>query len=425
MSTIYALATPPGRAGLAVIRMSGPDAFAAAERLSGPLPRPRHAALRRLTRCDGETLDEAIVLRFAEGESYTGEAVVELHCHGSPAVVEAVLDALSAQDLLRPAEAGEFTKRALVNGRMDLAQVEGLADLLAAETEVQRRQAWKLYGSDASRMVQGWQADLRRALALLEATIDFSDQDVPNDVSEEVRSLVDGVRAAIEAEIAGSSIAERTRNGFEVAIVGPPNSGKSTLINHLSRRDVALTSEIAGTTRDVLEVRMDIRGLPVTILDTAGLRRTSDGLEQMGINRALERVEKADMRLILVDKPGDPPAIEPRDDDMVFVARCDRYENTRGVSGRTGQGVGELLDAVHGRLSRSVEEARSFSRKRHLHSLEAAHRHLATSCELPDVEVEVQAAMIWQAVEAVGRLTGRVGIEDVLDDIFGEFCIGK
>ncbi|WP_373050624.1 tRNA uridine-5-carboxymethylaminomethyl(34) synthesis GTPase MnmE, partial [Thalassovita aquimarina] len=301
MDTIFALATAHGKAGVAVIRVSGPLAHSAGERLAGMLPDPRKAGLRLLRDGQGVRLDEALVLTFPDKSSFTGEAVVELQLHGSVAVVASVLRELGNMDGLRQAEPGEFTRRALENGRLDLAQVEGLADLIEAETEAQRRQALRVLSGDLGNRAEEWRRDLIRAASLLEATIDFADEDIPVDVSPEVNELLDRVIASLSKEIAGVSAAERVRTGFEVAIVGAPNVGKSTLLNALAGRDAAITSEYAGTTRDVIEVRMDLAGLPVTLLDTAGLRETQDKVEEIGIKRARERAGLADLRVFLVE----------------------------------------------------------------------------------------------------------------------------
>ena len=427
MDTIYALATARGRSGLAVVRISGPGAFAAGLALCGSLPAARVAGLRRLT-WGGELLDEALVLSFAEGASFTGEAVVELHCHGGPAVVGAVLRALSAQPGLRLAEPGEFTRRALENGVLDLAQVEGLADLIDAETEAQRKQAVRVLSGSVGQKVEGWRRDLIRAGALLEATIDFADEDVPVDVSPEVLVLIDGLMADLGREAAGVSAAERIRDGFEVAIVGAPNAGKSTLLNQLAGREAAITSEIAGTTRDVIEVRMEIAGLPVTFLDTAGLRDTEDRLERAGIERALARAEAADLRLFLAD--GSALPLEPSGDDLVVIGKSDTISGASGlaVSGKTGAGVPELMARIGEILDARVGSAGALVRERHRVAVTTAIAALAESrAEVvrPDSRVELAAEHLRQAVRALDALVGRVDVDDLLGEIFASFCIGK
>lgn len=427
MDTIYALATARGRSGLAVVRISGPAASAAGLALCGSLPAARVAGLRRLT-WGGELLDEALVLAFAEGASFTGEAVVELHCHGGPAVVGAVLRALSAQPGLRLAEPGEFTRRALENGVLDLAQVEGLADLIDAETEAQRRQAVRVLSGSVGLKVDGWRRDLIRAGALLEATIDFADEDVPVDVSPEVLALIDGLMADLGREAAGVAAAERIRDGFEVAIVGAPNAGKSTLLNQLAGREAAITSEIAGTTRDVIEVRMEIAGLPVTFLDTAGLRDTEDRLERAGIERALARAEAADLRLFLAD--GSLLPLEPTGDDLVVLGKADTRSGLTGlaVSGKTGEGVAELMALIGEILSDRVGSAGALVRERHRVAVTTAIAALAESrAEVvrPDSRVELAAEHLRQAVRALDALVGRVDVDDLLGEIFASFCIGK
>ncbi len=428
MDTIYALATARGRSGLAVVRVSGPAASADGLALCGSLPAARVAGLRRLS-WGGELLDEALVLSFAEGSSFTGEAVVELHCHGGPAVVGAVLRALASQPGLRLAEPGEFTRRALENGVLDLAQVEGLADLIDAETEAQRRQAVRVLSGSVGQKVDGWRRDLIRAGALLEATIDFADEDVPVDVSPEVLALIDGLMADLGREAAGVTAAERIRDGFEVAIVGAPNAGKSTLLNQLAGREAAITSEIAGTTRDVIEVRMDIAGLPVTFLDTAGLRDTEDQLEQAGIDRAISRAEAADLRLFLTDGSV-VPGLEPTSDDLVVMGKSDTRSGSFGmaVSGKTGAGVPELMARIGEILGERVGSAGALVRERHRVAVTSAIGALAESrAEVvrPDSRVELAAEHLRQAVRALDALVGRVDVDDLLGEIFASFCIGK
>jgi tRNA modification GTPase len=428
MDTIYATATARGRAGLAVVRISGPQAFAATEALCGHLPARRRAGLRRLT-WSGDLLDEALVLTFAEGASFTGEAVVELQLHGGPAVVGAVLRALSEQSDLRLAEPGEFTRRALENGVLDLTQVEGLADLIDAETEAQRRQAVQVLSGSVGRRVEFWRRDLIRAGALLEATIDFADEDVPIDVAPEVLMLIDRLMADLGREAAGVTSAERIRDGFEVAIVGPPNVGKSTLLNRLAGREAAITSEIAGTTRDVIEVRMEVAGLPVTVLDTAGLRETEDRLEQAGIDRALARAEAADLRLFLTEQ-GTVSGLQPRDQDVVVVGKADTLSSVDGlaVSGLTGEGVAELMARIGEILQGRVAAAGALVRERHRIAVTSAIAALAEArAEVvrDDSRVELAAEHLRRAVRALDALVGRVDVDDLLGEIFASFCIGK
>jgi len=428
MDTIYATATARGRSGLAVVRVSGPAALAAGEALCSSLPTPRIAGLRRLT-WGGELLDEALVLCFAEGASFTGEAVVELQVHGGPAVIGAVLRALSEQPGLRLAEPGEFTRRALENGVLDLAQVEGLADLIDAETEAQRRQAVRVLSGSVGNRVEKWRRDLIRAGALLEATIDFADEDVPVDVSPEVLALIDGLTVELGREAAGVTAAELIRDGFEVAIVGAPNVGKSTLLNQLAGREAAITSEIAGTTRDVIEVRMEIAGLPVTFLDTAGLRETDDRLEQAGIDRALSRAEAADLRVFLT-LGGEALCLVPEGEDLVVSGKSDTIYGAIGlsVSGRTGDGVSELIAIIGEILQRRVASAGALVRERHRIAVTAAIAALVEArAEVVrgDSRVELAAEHLRRAVRSLDALVGRVDVDDLLGEIFASFCIGK
>lgn len=431
MDTVYALASGRGRAGIAVIRLSGPSAWPAVAELCGSLPSTRRASLRRL-RVGDVVLDEALVLLFAAGQSFTGEQSAELHVHGSIAVVAAVLAALSVRPGLRQAEAGEFTRRALENGNLDLAQVEGLADLIEAETEAQRRQALRVLSGAVGVRVEAWRRDLVRAAALLEATIDFADEDLPVDVLPEVRQLLLGVRADLEAEIRGFGASERIRDGFEVAIVGRPNAGKSTLLNALAGREAAITSEHAGTTRDVIEVRMDLSGLAVTLLDTAGLREARDPVEEIGVARALARAEQSDLRIFLLDGD-DVPMLAPRPGDITALGKCDLAGRPPiafdiRVSGTTGEGLTALTNLIADRLSGRVTGAATITRQRHRRAVERAVGGLRDVLDEVDGgsdRAEFAAEHLRGAIRGLDSLVGRVDVEDLLDDIFASFCIGK
>ncbi len=428
MDTIFALATSRGKAGIAVFRLSGTSAHQAAVILCGDLPPARIASVRKL-RWHGEVLDEALVLVFQKGASFTGEAMVELHVHGGVAVVALVMQALSTIEGLRLAEAGEFTRRALENGRLDLAQVEGLADLIDAETEAQQRQAMRVLSGAIGRKTEEWRRKLIRAAALIEATIDFADEDVPVDVGREVSALLNAVMADLRAEVLGSKVAERLRDGFEVAIVGPPNIGKSTLLNTLAGREAALTSARAGTTRDVIEVRMNLSGIPVTVLDTAGLRDSDDEIEQLGIERGLLRADLADLRVILVDRSQGIVALEPRQDDIVVFGKADlEGDGKDAVSGVTGKGIDLLIKRIVTVLEGRVSTSGVMTRARHRVALERAVVALESAVdELGRTEYrsELLAADLWAAVRGLDVLVGRVDVEDLLDEIFASFCIGK
>ena len=428
MDTVYALSTAQGKAGVAVIRISGSEALTAVERLCGDVPPFRMATLRVLRDRDGVRLDEALVLTFPRDGSFTGEEVVELQTHGSAAVVSSLLGELSKMDGLRPAEPGEFTRRALQNGRMDLSQVEGLADLIEAETEAQRRQALRVLSGDLGKRAEVWRQKLIRAAALLEATIDFADEDVPVDVGPEVRELVTEVTTSLSVEVKGVQSAERIRNGFEVAIIGAPNVGKSTLLNILAGRDAAITSEFAGTTRDVIEVRMDLGGLPVTLLDTAGLRETDDAVETIGIDRARQRAAQADLRVFLVEN-GTEPDFPIEDGDIVLNAKADLLEDKRGaVSGQTGYGVAALMDQISATLRERVAGVGVATRLRHQQAMERGLAALNSAMDLlprGEETADIAAEELRSAIRALDSLVGRIDIENVLDEIFASFCLGK
>ncbi len=424
--TIFALASAPGRAGVSVIRVSGPRSSEAVRSLCGDLPSPRRAALRRLHAEDGGFLDEALVLTFESGRSFTGEESAEFQVHGSIAVISAVLRGLGSMEGLRQAEPGEFTRRALENGRMDLTQVEALSDLIEAETEAQRSQALRILSGALGQVVSEWRAALIRAGALIEATIDFADEEVPTDVTPEVEALLDSVQTGLSRELAGLSAAERVRSGFEVAIVGPPNAGKSTLLNYLAGREAAITSDIAGTTRDVIEVRMEIAGLAVTLLDTAGLRETEDAVESLGVDLARRRALAADLRIHLVPS-GTAPLIKVASDDIVVTAKADHIGG-EGVSGLTGQGVPELLGMLGEKLSNRTATAGLAVRERHRVALSRGQDHLQAARGLlvqgPEM-YDLAAEDLRAASRVLSSLLGHVDVEDLLDEIFSSFCVGK
>lgn len=426
MSTIFALASAPGKAGVSIVRLSGPKAFAAAQSLCRNLPPARIAGLRQLTAKDGRVLDQAMVIQFPKPASFTGEDVVELHLHGSTAVVSSVLDELGSLDCIM-AEAGEFTRRALENEKLDLAEVEGLADLIDAETEVQRAQAFRVLSGALGELVEDWRRKLIRAASLIEATIDFADEDVPEDVTPEVSGLLENVQTELEKESAGVLVAERIRTGFEVAIIGAPNTGKSTLINSLAGREAAITSEVAGTTRDVIEVRMDMSGLPVTVLDTAGLRETEDAVEKIGIARALERAELADIRVVLCVDPSDT-GIPHRDGDIVLKAKSDEGTSVNGISGRTGFGVERLVQRLTDDLSNKAQQSGVSTRHRHKAAMTEASSTLAEARRLlqsGEDHYDMAADEIRVAIRRLESLIGRIDVESLLDQIFLSFCIGK
>jgi tRNA modification GTPase len=427
MDTIFAPATAAGRAGVAIIRVSGPAAFSAARGFGAQLKRARMLERVALRDSEGRVLDDALVVGFPGPRSYTGEDCVELHVHGGRATLQAVMGALASVAGLRLAQPGEFTRRAFENGKLALEAVEGLIDLIEADTEAQRLQAVRQMQGQLSRQVGLWRDQLVQALAILEAAMDFADEDLPPGLLADVEARVTGLRGSLFDELRGLSAARSVREGFEVAIVGPPNAGKSTLINAISRRDVALTSDVPGTTRDVIEVRVDLKGLPVVFLDTAGLRDTADPVEALGVSRGVARAEGADLRIRLV---GDPSEATVSDSGtIVRVAMADRFTAPveQSVSGLTGAGVDELLDEVHARLTDRLTEAGLVVQERHRaavaealdcldRALEGMRSHGAWDVICEDIRL---------GARALESLTGKVGVEEVLGAIFSRFCIGK
>jgi tRNA modification GTPase len=474
--TIYAPATAPGRAAIAIIRLSGPHAGAALKALAGALPPPRTARYVRLRDPDsGEGLDDGLALWFPGPRSATGEDVAELHLHGSRAVLFAVMAALRRRGL-RLAEPGEFTRRAFLNGKLDLTQAEAVADLAAAETEAQRRQALRQLDGALGTLYRGWGERLLRLLAHLEAAIDFPDEDLPPEIEIRVAAESAALADEIAAHLADGHRGERLRDGIAVAILGPPNAGKSSLLNQLARREVAITSPVAGTTRDVIEVAIDLAGYPVVLADTAGLRETADAIEREGLRRALARAKSAELRLFVFDasRPQDAEgaAAWPGPDTIVIankvdlltagenpspalrerVARPVRGEPGEGidngvaarpltptlsptggegvmsgalpVSALTGEGIPALIAALTARIAQIYDGAAPLlTRARHREALEEAAAALRRSLAagLPELRAE-DLRLAWRSL---GHITGRVDVEDLLDVIFADFCLGK
>lgn len=431
MDTIYAVSTAPGISGIAVVRVSGPDSHVLAANISGRLPPVRQLALRRLTDSEGEFIDRAMVACFPEGRSFTGEAMAEFHLHGSREVVKKVLRELGRSDGARLAMPGEFTRRAMQNGRLDLAQAEGLGDLIQAETREQLRQAARALEGALGKRVENWRKSLIHCASLLEASIDFADEEVPANVYPEVLEGLDSLIKDLVSEAEGVSAAERVREGFEVAIVGPPNSGKSTLLNFLAGREAAITSEFAGTTRDIIEVRMDIGGFPATILDTAGMRETGDPIEGMGVERARNRASKADIRIFLTETGRiESKMVDFRDGDMVLRCKADLYPGCSedGVSGKTGAGVDNLVHRIASEFEKRTSSVASATRIRHQIAIEKAIASLYSAREeirKGDERVEFAADELRSSIRSLDSLTGRIDTEHLLDEIFSSFCLGK
>ncbi|MCZ6743739.1 MAG: tRNA uridine-5-carboxymethylaminomethyl(34) synthesis GTPase MnmE [Alphaproteobacteria bacterium] len=444
--TIFALASGAGRAGVAVFRVSGPEAARAFVDLTRrALPPPRLAVRVRLCcRATGEVLDDGLGLWFPAPKSFTGEDVAELHLHGGRAVEAAVTDALRGLEGLRLAEPGEFTRRAFENGKFELTAAEGLADLVNAETEAQRRQARRQLEGELGAIYEGWRARLIEALAHYEAVIDFTDEELPADLSQRVKHKMLGLEEEISQHLDDNRRGERLRDGIYIAIIGAPNVGKSSLLNALARRDAAIVAETAGTTRDVVEVHLDLGGFPVIVADTAGLRDAADGVEREGIRRAEARAAEADIRLALFDITLWPELDAKTlglvgDDTVPILNKADLLGPGQGpgakervggrpvviASAKTGAGMAELLKCVESMVSHRIDLAGSpaLTRARHRDALEQSVDALTRFAGASEEALAAEDLRL--AARALGRITGRVEVDDILDVIFRDFCIGK
>lgn len=429
--TIVALSSASGKAGVAVVRISGPRVRFVLETFVGILPEPRVATLRRLRDRSGETIDSALVLFFPAPASFTGEDVAELHVHGSRAVLARLLGALAALPAVRLAEAGEFTRRAFEAGKLDLAAVEGLADLIDSETEWQRLQALRQMGGALGEYAKSWRGALIEAASLLAAELDFSDEgDVSGPLQQQALALASEVLNSLRLALGSFAMGERVREGFVVVLAGPPNAGKSSLLNALARRDVAIVSPIAGTTRDSLEVRLDLAGLPVILMDTAGLRDSADPIEAEGVRRARALVARADLVLGLRGVDSEPYRIENEAQLLKIATKADLsgsvLSDELAISVRSGEGLTALLAEIVERLQRlGSGEPALLTRERHRIAVTDAIAALERAVTARHGQGELLAEDMRLAVVALERLVGRIDVEDVLDRLFAGFCIGK
>ncbi len=429
--TIFAHSTSQARAAIAIIRISGAHAATALEALTTKsLPPPRQAAVRKLYDAE-RLLDEVLVLYFPAPHSFTGEDMVELHLHGGVAIVESVMRALSKQPHLRPAEAGEFTRQAVINGRLDILQAESIADMIEAETAAQQSQALRQMRGELGKVYDNWRATLHNALAHIEADIEFAEEDLPGGVGVAALEGLDALSEEISLHLQDRR-GEQLRNGIEIALIGPPNSGKSTIINMLSGKAAAIVSARAGTTRDVVEVHMALGEVPVILADTAGLREAGDDIEREGVRRAKARAELADLR-IFVSSPDalltDMPHFQPH--DIVIFNKSDIAAPEKKadfiISAKTGDGVAAFLSELEKRVANQfgLSEAPAMTRLRHRQALEEAHDALQRGLKAQDKGLDLVAEDLRLAARALGRITGAVDVEGLLDIVFSDFCIGK
>lgn len=444
--TIFALSSASGKAGVSIIRVSGPKSWQSLEALiKKPAPEPRKTKLMMLVNPEtGDIIDHAMIIGFKAPHSFTGEDIVEYHCHGSPAILEELLGVLGTMEGHRMAGHGEFTRRAFDNGQLDLTEAEAIADLIDAETKLQKEQALSQMGGALSSLYNGWAEELTRALAYVETIIDFPDEDVPDTETAKAKPAIEKLHEDIGNHLNDNRRGERLRNGIHIVIIGAPNAGKSSLINLLAQRDIAIVSDIAGTTRDVIEVHLNLGGYPVILADTAGLRpdQISDsgqeGIESEGIRRAIQKAQEADLRVLLFDASSEKPdqhTLDLMDENSLLVVNksdlkvpvLDLFHvKPILISTKTGDNIDELLSALTQKIADIFTVSRetpSLTRERHRQNLQECQALLEVA--LIQKQPELMAQDLRFAVNALGRITGRVDVEDLLDVIFRDFCIGK
>jgi tRNA modification GTPase len=442
--TIYALSTGPGISGIAVIRISGPETSKVIEILTNKkLPKPRIASLRKINKINtSELIDEGLILWFPGPESYTGEDMAEIQVHGSKSVIDALHSSISKIDNCRLAEPGEFTKLAFQNGKINLLKAESIADLISSETEIQRQQAIKIMDGKSADQFNFLREKLLKILSYVEAKIDFPDEDLPNDILDEIKNNSNDVIKKIEKILNDQKVGERIREGFKIAILGPTNAGKSSLINHLSNRDVAIVSEVAGTTRDVIETHLNIDGYPVIISDTAGIRESKDEIEKKGIKLSLNRAEEADLKLVVVDakSPDFTDVLKGLLDEnaILVINKSDLLEkeidseikniNHVLISIKDNKNIDELISKIKNNLKNKfiTSDDILITRERHRQHLEQCLDHLNNFNKKKEIEDFDKAAEdLRLATRHLGMIVGKVDVEEILGSIFNDFCIGK
>ena len=430
---IFALSTAPGKAGMSVIRLSGPSVVNLASIFSIDIPNPRRVKLCKLIHPETkEIIDNPLITYFKSPKSYTGEDVIEISIHGGKAIQNIIFKVLSAHEDFIYAEAGEFTKRAFLNGKLDLLAIEGLNDLVNSETEFQRKQAFDQMEGKLSSLYNKWTSQLIKNLSYIEATIDFIEEELPLNLISEQKKEIMNIYREIEDHLNDANKGERLRDGFRIIIAGAPNTGKSSLLNHLSNRDIAIVSPIAGTTRDSLDTYLDIKGFPVIITDTAGIRKARTNIEQIGIKRAESKIMDSDLVLWLMDSSKKNNIQVPKSivnksievwtkSDISIINKKDI-----NISTKMNQGITELIDIIGQYVKEGCRTEGAFiTRSRHRDALEKTKNHLDNSIKISEIELELLAEELRSAVNSLGRITGNVDVEDLLEVIFSDFCIGK
>lgn len=442
--TIYALSTVLGKSGVAIIRISGSDAFSVIKYMTDIKDdeiKPRYAYFCKIHGLDGRHIDNSLVIYFKSPNSFTGEDVVEIHCHGSKAVISLLLQNLSEIQNFRMAEAGEFSKRAFYNNKMDLTEAEGLADLIDAETSEQQKFAIRQMGGELKNLYDGWRTDLVNILSHIEAYIDFPDENIPEDIVQNMENTVFKVKKDIQKHLSQNNYGERLRDGFRVVIVGEPNAGKSSLLNVLAKREAVIVSDIAGTTRDAVDIYMDIGGYPVIFTDTAGIRNTEQQIEKKGIEIAFDKARDADLIILLADGRNVNSGLVPDElddcknkiiivinkSDLLNSEQCSKYSKQGFIviSARQKQGIDELISQINKKISSAFTDNSSglITRQRYREILNGVFKEL-DSFNL-NKPIELAAEDIRLAARNIGKITGHIEVDEILDKIFGSFCIGK